>query len=89
MKNIFPDKYGYRVLVMRNGIELDSYVRFGDDKAAALRKAKAIRDDFIANCKAIRPREGNDTIIIRVHHPKDFHLDAGTLRVVAETLFKP
>ena len=34
-----------------------------------------------------RPRENHDTIIISIR-PGDFHLDADTLRLVAETLFK-
>ena len=35
-----------------------------------------------------RPREDHDTIIIEIHNPGEFHLDAGTLRVVAEVLHK-
>lgn len=35
-----------------------------------------------------RPSETNDTIIIRTEQPGDFHLDAATLRVIAEVLHK-
>lgn len=33
-----------------------------------------------------RPREDHETIIIRTERTGDFHLDAGTLRVIAEVL---
>lgn len=36
-----------------------------------------------------RPQENNDTIIINTNGVADFHLDAGTLRVVAEVLGLP
>ena len=49
-------------------------------------------DVFSPEVKAVfeRPREDNDTIIIRTEQPGDFHLDAGTLKVIAEMLqFSP
>ena len=33
-----------------------------------------------------RPHEDNDTIIINTSGAKDFHLDAGTLKVIADVL---
>jgi hypothetical protein len=33
-----------------------------------------------------RPQADNDTIIIRIEQAGDFHLDAGTLKVIAEVL---
>ena len=48
MKNIASDGYGYRVVIDRGGIKLDSFVRFGEDRRAALAKAIAIRDEFLA-----------------------------------------
>ena len=36
-----------------------------------------------------RPQENNDTIIINTAGAADFHLDAGTLKVVAEVLGLP
>ena len=56
MKNISADNYGYRVEMMRNGIKFDSFIRFDGDRAGALKKAIAIRDDFRARADAIRPR---------------------------------
>ena len=35
----------------------------------------------------IRPDEKDETIIIRTDRPGDFHLDAGTLKIVADVLF--
>jgi len=49
-------------------------------------------DVFSPEIKAVfeRPREDNETIIIRTESPGDFHLDAGTLKVIADVLqFSP
>jgi hypothetical protein len=56
MRNIKLDPYGYRVVVERCGIKLDAFVRFGHDRAAALKKAVIIRDDFLAQHARWKPR---------------------------------
>ena len=48
MNNIYPDGYGYRVQIERNGVRFDGFVKFGEDRAAALRQARAMRDDVLA-----------------------------------------
>lgn len=47
-----------------------------------------VSDRFTPERKAIfeRPREDNDTIVITIPPGSDFHLDAGTLRVIADVL---
>ncbi len=56
MKNIYSDSGGYRVQIERNGVRFDSFVGFGTDRAAALKKAVAIRDDFLAKADVLRGR---------------------------------
>ena len=56
MKNIYSDGYGYRVQIERNGIRFDSFIGFGTDRAAALQKAVAVRDDFLAKAEVLRSR---------------------------------
>lgn len=47
-----------------------------------------VADVFTPGRKAVfsRPIETNDTIVVVVPPGGDFHLDAGTLRVIAEVL---
>jgi hypothetical protein len=48
MKNIFETTYGWRVIIMRSGVTFTSNIPFNGDRAAALKKAAAIRDEFYA-----------------------------------------
>lgn len=56
MKNIYPDPYGWRVEITRNCVKFESFIKFGADRAAALRKAVAIRDDFLAKASVLNGR---------------------------------
>ena len=51
-------------------------------------KQMEVCDRFTPEIKATftRPREDNETIVITTEQPGDFHLDAGTLQVVATIL---
>ena len=56
MKHIYQDPYGYRLEIVRNQVTFRSYVRFGDDRAAALKKIVAIRDDYLSKAEVLRGR---------------------------------
>jgi hypothetical protein len=55
MKHIHPDPYGYRVEIERNGVKFAGFVKFGADRAAALRQARAMREDVLAK---LAPKTG-------------------------------
>ena len=48
MKNIYEIPYGYRVIINRSEVRFQAFFQFGDDKAAALQRAIAERDNFFA-----------------------------------------
>lgn len=48
MKNIYEIPYGFRVIIHRPELTYRAFVKFGDDRAAALKKAQALRDEFFA-----------------------------------------
>lgn len=47
MNHIYPHPDGWIVRVIRQGIRYSAFIAHGTDRAAALRKAKATRDEFI------------------------------------------
>ena len=47
-QNIFEIPYGYRVIINRTGVRYQVFIKFGDDKPAALARAIAERDNFFA-----------------------------------------
>lgn len=48
MKNIIERSSGYRVKIQRERLTYRAYVPYGHDRAAALRQAVALRDEFYA-----------------------------------------
>lgn len=48
LKNIYEIPHGWRVIINRSDLRYQAFVAFGGDKAAALQKAIAIRDEYFA-----------------------------------------
>ena len=47
-RNIYLDGTAWRVDVLRQGLRFRAYIPFAGDRAAALAKAVAVRDEFYA-----------------------------------------
>lgn len=48
MKHIYEDHTGWRILIQRRNLSFRSFITFAGNKAAALQKAMAVRDEFLA-----------------------------------------